>query len=86
MRGESGVSDDDLASDVLSHYSSASESASVLEEGSGTHSHMFTNTPFSQSNTSGGKKLCCCPAQVRWWMNRLLRRKLKTNSSNALTI
>uniref|UniRef100_A0A3B4E6F1 Interferon related developmental regulator 2 n=1 Tax=Pygocentrus nattereri TaxID=42514 RepID=A0A3B4E6F1_PYGNA len=34
-RGESGASDDDLASDVLSHYSSASESASVLDEGTG---------------------------------------------------
>ncbi|KAB5567281.1 hypothetical protein PHYPO_G00230970 [Pangasianodon hypophthalmus] len=34
-KGGSGASDDDLASDVLSHYSSASESASVLEEGSG---------------------------------------------------
>ncbi|XP_051509798.1 interferon-related developmental regulator 2 isoform X1 [Myxocyprinus asiaticus] len=34
-RGESGLSDDDLASEVLSHYSSASESASVLEEGIG---------------------------------------------------
>lgn len=33
MKGESGASDDDLASDVLSHYSSASETASVLEEG-----------------------------------------------------
>lgn len=44
VKGESGVSDDDLASDVLSHYSSASESASVLEEGSGIHSHTFTNT------------------------------------------
>lgn len=36
VRGETGVSDDDLASDVLSHYSSASESASVIEEGTGT--------------------------------------------------
>lgn len=36
VRGESGVSDDDLASDVLSHYSSASESASVIEESTGT--------------------------------------------------
>lgn len=35
MKGESGASDDDLASDVVSHYSSASESASVLEEGPG---------------------------------------------------
>uniref|UniRef100_W5LKC0 Interferon-related developmental regulator 2 n=1 Tax=Astyanax mexicanus TaxID=7994 RepID=W5LKC0_ASTMX len=33
-RGESGASDDELASEVLSHYSSASESASVLDEGS----------------------------------------------------
>uniref|UniRef100_A0A8B9KQD3 Interferon-related developmental regulator 2 n=1 Tax=Astyanax mexicanus TaxID=7994 RepID=A0A8B9KQD3_ASTMX len=32
--GESGASDDELASEVLSHYSSASESASVLDEGS----------------------------------------------------
>ncbi|XP_062854533.1 interferon-related developmental regulator 2 [Trichomycterus rosablanca] len=31
----SGASDDEMASEVLSHYSSASESASVLEEGSG---------------------------------------------------
>lgn len=31
----SGASDDDLASDVVSHYSSASESASVLEDGTG---------------------------------------------------
>ncbi|XP_026126595.1 interferon-related developmental regulator 2 isoform X3 [Carassius auratus] len=35
VRGESGVSDDDLASEVLSHYSSASESASVIEEATG---------------------------------------------------
>ncbi|XP_066500936.1 interferon-related developmental regulator 2 isoform X2 [Hoplias malabaricus] len=34
-KGESGASDDELASDVLSHYSSASESASVLEDGTG---------------------------------------------------
>ncbi|MBN3317370.1 IFRD1 regulator, partial [Atractosteus spatula] len=32
-RVESGASDDDMASEVLSHCSSASESASVLEEG-----------------------------------------------------
>ncbi|KAJ8265211.1 hypothetical protein COCON_G00143100 [Conger conger] len=36
VKGESGASDDDLASEVLSHYSSASETASVLEEGPGT--------------------------------------------------
>uniref|UniRef100_A0A671M4P0 Interferon-related developmental regulator 2-like n=1 Tax=Sinocyclocheilus anshuiensis TaxID=1608454 RepID=A0A671M4P0_9TELE len=35
VRGESGVSDDDLALEVLSHYSSTSESASVIEEGTG---------------------------------------------------
>ncbi|XP_023676815.2 interferon-related developmental regulator 2 isoform X2 [Paramormyrops kingsleyae] len=35
VKGESGASDDEQASEVLSHYSSASESASVLEEGAG---------------------------------------------------
>nr|XP_046253630.1 interferon-related developmental regulator 2 isoform X1 [Scatophagus argus] len=35
VKGESGASDDELTSDVLSHYSSASESTSVLEEGTG---------------------------------------------------
>lgn len=35
MKGESGASDDELNSDVVSHYSSASESASVVEEGTG---------------------------------------------------
>uniref|UniRef100_A0A8P4GEB7 Interferon-related developmental regulator 2 n=1 Tax=Dicentrarchus labrax TaxID=13489 RepID=A0A8P4GEB7_DICLA len=35
VKGESGASDDELMSDVLSHYSSASESTSVLEEGTG---------------------------------------------------
>ncbi|XP_061914046.1 interferon-related developmental regulator 2 isoform X2 [Entelurus aequoreus] len=34
-RAESGASDDELTSDVLSHYSSASEGTSVLEEGTG---------------------------------------------------
>ncbi|KAE8293234.1 Interferon-related developmental regulator 2 Protein SKMC15 [Larimichthys crocea] len=33
VKGESGASDDELTSDVLSHYSSASETTSVLEEG-----------------------------------------------------
>lgn len=37
MKGESGASDDELTSDVLSHYSSASESTSVLEEGTGLY-------------------------------------------------
>ncbi|KAF1390723.1 hypothetical protein PFLUV_G00060960 [Perca fluviatilis] len=35
MKGESGASDDELTSDILSHCSSASESTSVLEEGTG---------------------------------------------------
>uniref|UniRef100_A0A8C8E455 Interferon-related developmental regulator 2 n=1 Tax=Oryzias sinensis TaxID=183150 RepID=A0A8C8E455_9TELE len=35
MKGESAASDDELASDILSHYSSASEGTSVLEEGLG---------------------------------------------------
>uniref|UniRef100_A0A1A7X8C2 Interferon-related developmental regulator 2 n=1 Tax=Iconisemion striatum TaxID=60296 RepID=A0A1A7X8C2_9TELE len=36
MKGESAASDDELASDILSHYSSASETASVMEEGTGS--------------------------------------------------
>lgn len=35
-RGESGTSDEELTSDVLSHYSSASEGASVVEDGAGS--------------------------------------------------
>ncbi|KAF7652404.1 hypothetical protein LDENG_00097320 [Lucifuga dentata] len=35
VKGDSGASDDDLASDVLSHYSSASESTSMLDDGTG---------------------------------------------------
>ncbi|XP_054868819.1 interferon-related developmental regulator 2 isoform X2 [Amphiprion ocellaris] len=35
LKGESAASDDDVASDILSHYSSASETTSVLEEGTG---------------------------------------------------
>ncbi|XP_068188091.1 interferon-related developmental regulator 2 isoform X2 [Antennarius striatus] len=35
MKGESGASDDEMTSDVLSHYSSASESTSVLEDNTG---------------------------------------------------
>ncbi|XP_067381934.1 interferon-related developmental regulator 2 isoform X2 [Channa argus] len=36
LKGESGASDDELTSDILSHCSSASESTSVLEEGTGS--------------------------------------------------
>lgn len=35
VKGESGASDDELNSDVVSHYSSASESTSVIDEGTG---------------------------------------------------
>lgn len=35
VKGESGASDDELMSDILSHCSSASESTSVLEESTG---------------------------------------------------
>ncbi|KAM7404431.1 hypothetical protein PAMP_011776 [Pampus punctatissimus] len=35
VKGESGASDDELTSDILSHYSSASEATSVLDEGTG---------------------------------------------------
>lgn len=37
MKGESAASDDEPTSDILSHYSSASETASVLEEGPGLY-------------------------------------------------
>lgn len=37
VKGESGASDDELTSDVLSHYSSASEGTSVMEEGTGLY-------------------------------------------------
>lgn len=43
MKGGSGASDDDLASDVLSHYSSASESASVLDDSIGGYTHTHTH-------------------------------------------
>uniref|UniRef100_A0A3Q3ETS4 Interferon-related developmental regulator 2 n=1 Tax=Labrus bergylta TaxID=56723 RepID=A0A3Q3ETS4_9LABR len=35
VKGEMGASDDELTSDVLSHYSSNSETASVMDEGTG---------------------------------------------------
>lgn len=42
MKGESGASDDELNSDVVSHYSSASESTSVVEEGTGLSANSHT--------------------------------------------
>lgn len=55
VKGESGASDDDLASDVLSHYSSASDSASVLEEGPGAES---VDEQTAQEETEDKLKQC----------------------------
>uniref|UniRef100_A0A667X714 Interferon-related developmental regulator 2 n=1 Tax=Myripristis murdjan TaxID=586833 RepID=A0A667X714_9TELE len=53
--GESGASDEDLASDILSHYSSASESASVLEEGTGVE---LVDEQTAQEETEDKLKQC----------------------------
>uniref|UniRef100_A0A671YRF9 Interferon-related developmental regulator 2 n=1 Tax=Sparus aurata TaxID=8175 RepID=A0A671YRF9_SPAAU len=45
VKGESGASDDELMSDVLSHYSSTSETASVLEDGTGLITFILDNSP-----------------------------------------
>lgn len=37
LKGESTASDEEMTSDILSHYSSASESASVMEESTGLY-------------------------------------------------
>jgi len=47
MKAESPASDDELTSDVLSHYSSASESASVLEEGAGLYGLLMLYNSFN---------------------------------------
>ena len=52
MKGESGASDDELASDVLSHYSSASESASVVDEATGGYTHTPTDTHTARQGTA----------------------------------
>lgn len=49
VKGESGASDDELTSDVLSHYSSASETTSVLEEGTG----LYLNADNAYTSFSG---------------------------------
>ncbi|KAL2103876.1 hypothetical protein ACEWY4_000744 [Coilia grayii] len=56
VKGEAGGSDDDLASDVLSHYSSASESASVIEEGTGGGDVVDEQT--AQEETEDKLKQC----------------------------
>uniref|UniRef100_A0A667WZX1 Interferon-related developmental regulator 2 n=1 Tax=Myripristis murdjan TaxID=586833 RepID=A0A667WZX1_9TELE len=55
VKGESGASDEDLASDILSHYSSASESASVLEEGTGVE---LVDEQTAQEETEDKLKQC----------------------------
>ncbi|XP_034027657.1 interferon-related developmental regulator 2 isoform X2 [Thalassophryne amazonica] len=55
VKAESGASDDDLMSDVLSHYSSASESTSVLEEGTGGES---VDEQTAQEETEDKLKQC----------------------------
>ncbi|CAB1336271.1 unnamed protein product [Coregonus sp. 'balchen'] len=56
VKGGSGASDDDLASDVLSHYSSASESASVLDEGTGAGEPL--DDQIAQEETEDKLKQC----------------------------
>uniref|UniRef100_A0A4W5RL12 Interferon-related developmental regulator 2 n=1 Tax=Hucho hucho TaxID=62062 RepID=A0A4W5RL12_9TELE len=56
VKGGSGASDDDLASDVLSHYSSASESASVLDDGTGAGEPLDEQT--AQEETEDKLKQC----------------------------
>ena len=45
VKGESGASDDDMASEVMSHYSSTSENASALEDGTG-NTHTYPSTTY----------------------------------------
>ncbi|XP_026988938.1 interferon-related developmental regulator 2 isoform X1 [Tachysurus fulvidraco] len=53
-KGGSGASDDELASEMLSHYSSASESASVLDEGTGE----MVDEQAAQEETEDKLKQC----------------------------
>ncbi|XP_029011816.1 interferon-related developmental regulator 2 isoform X1 [Betta splendens] len=55
VKGESGASDDELTSDILSHYSSASETASVLEEGTGNEQ---VDEQTAQEETEDKLKQC----------------------------
>ncbi|XP_028266212.1 interferon-related developmental regulator 2 isoform X2 [Parambassis ranga] len=55
LKGESAASDDELMSDILSHYSSASESTSVLEEGTGGEQ---VDEQTAQEETEDKLKLC----------------------------
>lgn len=55
MKGESAASDDELTSDILSHYSSTSETASVLEEGTGSEQ---VDEQTAQEETEDKLKQC----------------------------
>nr|XP_019944901.1 PREDICTED: interferon-related developmental regulator 2-like isoform X1 [Paralichthys olivaceus] len=55
VKGESGASDDELTSDILSHCSSASETASVLEEGTGAEQ---VDEQTAQEETEDKLKQC----------------------------
>ncbi|XP_063321358.1 interferon-related developmental regulator 2 isoform X1 [Pelmatolapia mariae] len=55
VKGEAAASDDELTSDILSHYSSASESTSVLEEGTGSEQ---VDEQTAQEETEDKLKLC----------------------------
>uniref|UniRef100_A0A4W6G7J7 Interferon-related developmental regulator 2 n=1 Tax=Lates calcarifer TaxID=8187 RepID=A0A4W6G7J7_LATCA len=55
VKGESGASDDELTSDILSHYSSASETASVLDEGTGSEQ---VDEKTAQEETEDKLKQC----------------------------
>ncbi|KAL3063938.1 hypothetical protein OYC64_000284 [Pagothenia borchgrevinki] len=55
VKGESGASDDELTSDILSHCSSASESTVVLEEGTGAE---LVDELTAQEETEDKLKQC----------------------------
>uniref|UniRef100_A0A3B3Z961 Uncharacterized protein n=1 Tax=Periophthalmus magnuspinnatus TaxID=409849 RepID=A0A3B3Z961_9GOBI len=55
VKGESGASDDELTSDILSHYSSASEGASVIDEPTGTET---VDEQTAQEETEDKLKQC----------------------------
>uniref|UniRef100_A0A8C5BFU4 Interferon-related developmental regulator 2 n=1 Tax=Gadus morhua TaxID=8049 RepID=A0A8C5BFU4_GADMO len=51
VKGESGASDDDLASEQMSHYSSTSENASALEDATG-NSRTYPSTTYLPTHPS----------------------------------
>uniref|UniRef100_A0A3Q3SHH3 Interferon-related developmental regulator 2 n=1 Tax=Mastacembelus armatus TaxID=205130 RepID=A0A3Q3SHH3_9TELE len=55
VKAESGASDDELTSDILSHYSSASETTSVLDDGPGSEQ---VDEQTAQEETEDKLKQC----------------------------